>query len=106
MAKLKATLKSVQILGGSGLASFKATHDPKVVIPNKIQATLDKLASVNPESWLPEEDFLKQADVSKEEARGHREAFDEYIVEVKKKGRSTAVRFWFADPKVAAKARS
>jgi hypothetical protein len=101
-----AKLKPVQILGGSGLASFKATHDPKVVIPNKIQATLDLMAKANTESWLAEEDFLKQAGVSKEEIRVNREAFDEHIVEVKRKNRGTPARFWFADVKVAAKARS
>lgn len=90
----------------NGLATFKSTHDPKVVVPNKIRAALATMAKANAESWLTEEDFLKQADVSDIEIRTQREAFDDHIVEVKRKGRSSVARFWFADAKVAAKARS
>jgi len=99
MAKLKKVV-------GSGLQAFKATHDPKVVIPGKIRKALETMAKANVESWLAEEDFIKQAGVSKEEIRTNREAFDEHIVEVKRKGRGTPARFWFADAKVATKARS
>jgi hypothetical protein len=101
MAKLK---KTVSLTGG--LAAFKSTHDPKVVVPNKIRAALANMSKANPESWLPEDEFIDQAGVSKEEMRTNREAFDEHIVEVKRKGRGTPARFWFADVKVAAKARS
>lgn len=101
-----AKLKTVSLPTTNGLAAFKAANDPKVIIPNKVRAALDKMAKANPESWAAEEDLLAAAGVTKEEIRGHREAFDDHIVEVKKKGRSTPARFWFADVKVAAKARS
>lgn len=101
MAKSKAVVSLT-----SGLAAFKSTHDPKVVVPNKIRAALANMAKANVESWLTEEDFIKQADVSDAEIRTQREAFDDHIVEVKRKGRSSNARFWFADVKVAAKARS
>lgn len=98
--------KTKPVVTSGGLAAFKSTHDPKVVVPNKIRAALDAMAKTNTESWAAEEDFIKRADVSKEEIRVNREAFDEHIVEVKKKGRSSVARFWFADVKVADKARS
>lgn len=107
MGKLKTTMKKAakKTASNGGLDSFRNQFDKRVIVPNKVRAAFAAMAKDSPEAWLEEADFADKAGVTKEELRPHREEFDTHIVEVKLKGRSAPKRIWFADSKVAAKAR-
>ena len=84
------------------LSDFRAAHDPNVMIPQRIKKTIAEMAKEHPESWMYEQEFLSRAGVSNNLIGGFRDDFAEYIVETRGKNPK---RVWFADPKVAAKAR-
>jgi hypothetical protein len=84
------------------LADFRAVHDKSVVIPNKIKARLAAMLKIGPEEHDYESDFLRAAQVSNTDIGTHRQQFERHIVSV---GGKNPKRVWFADPKVAAKAR-
>ena len=89
------------------LESFRAAFDPEVKIPNKIRTGLASLLQTEgPEGWEFEMEFCKRADVAPAVIGKYREQFAEYIVEVKVDSRSNNRKFvWFADAKIAKKAR-
>lgn len=85
------------------LADFRAVHDKSVVIPNKIRARLAAMLKIGPEEHDFEVDFLKAAGVATNEIGAYRDQFDAHIVTVG--GTRNPKKVWFADPKVAKKAR-
>jgi hypothetical protein len=88
------------------LASFKAEYDPDIRIPALIAAGIKSLLAEGFESWEYEQDFLRRCGpgVGNSNITKYRPLFEKHIVEVKQ-GRKNPKRIWFADPKVAAKAR-
>ncbi len=87
------------------LADFNAEHNPDVKIPAKIRAALAALLAEGREAWEYESDFMKRcAGIGNGNFAKYRTQFDRHIVVVKPNG-NTAKNIWFADPKVAAKAR-
>jgi len=91
------------------LADFRSKFDRSVVIPDKIRAALAALAKEGPEAWEYEGEFIKRAMISQSDMGLYRSGFEEHVVVVKDIGRSTSGngrKVWFADKKVAAKARS
>lgn len=85
------------------LADFRASHDPAVVVPNRIKSAIDSLRKDGPEAWEYEKDFLMRAHINAQQVAGYREQFLPHIVAVRSNG--VEKRIWFADPKVASKAR-
>lgn len=87
------------------LADFNAEHNPDVKIPAKIRAALASLLAEGKEAWEYEADFMKRCPgVGNGNFAKYRVQFDKHIVVVKPNG-NTPKNVWFADPKVAAKAR-
>lgn len=88
------------------LADFKAEYDPDVRIPAKIRAGLASLLAEGREAWEYEQEFLRRCGtgVGNSHITMYRPPFEKHIVEVKQGGKNLK-RVWFADVKVAAKAR-
>lgn len=86
------------------LADFKAQFDPDVVVPNKIKAALASLLKEGPESWEMEAEIIKRAGISQTQMSAYRGQFEKHIVSARSPGKD-GKRIWFADAKVAAKAR-
>lgn len=82
------------------LADFRAAHDDDVIIPARLQAQLAAMQKIGPEEYDYEIDFLRNAKVGNAKISAYRERFAKHIV-VTREGKKA----WFADPKVAAKAR-
>ncbi len=91
------------------VASFRAQHDPDVVVPNAIKAALAKMEKDHgPEHYEYESDFIRLAGVGATAMAAHREAFKDYIVDAKPVGKGNtrqARRAWFATVKAAKAAR-
>jgi hypothetical protein len=87
------------------LADFNAEHNPDVKIPAKIRAAIAALLAEGKEAWEYESDFMKRCPgIGNGNFAKYRAQFEKHIVVVKQDGRN-AKNVWFADPKVAAKAR-
>ncbi len=86
------------------LADFKAQFDQNVVVPNKIRAAFSAMLKESPEAWEYEGDFIKRAGLSQTQIGAYREQFEKHVVVAKSSNRSDR-KVWFADAKVAAKAR-
>lgn len=84
------------------LADFRAAHDPNVIVPAKIKAALAAMKAEHAESWAYEGDLMKRAEISTTNVAMFRDQFASHIVETRGKNPK---RVWFADPKVAEKAR-
>lgn len=97
--KLKRTAKT--------LADFNSEYDPDIRIPSQIRAGLASLLKEGPESWEYEQDFLRRCGkgVGNSNITVYRPLFTKHIVEVKAQAGKNLKRVWFADVKVAAKAR-
>jgi hypothetical protein len=95
MAKLKTPSRNV--------ASFRAQHDPDVVVPNAIRAALEKMAATHgPEHYEYESDFISLTGIGNTALAAHRESFKDFIVEAKPVGKGNtrmARRAWFATKK-------
>lgn len=101
MAKAKTESRNV--------ASFRAQHDPDVVVPNAIKAALAGMEKDHgPEHYEYESDFIKLAGVGATAMAAHRETFKDFIVDAKPVGKGNtrmARRAWFATVKAAKAAR-
>jgi hypothetical protein len=88
------------------LADFKAEYDPDIRIPALINAGLKSLLAEGPEAWEYEIDFIRRCGpgVGLATMALYREKFAKHFVEVKHGGKNPK-RVWFADVKIAAKAR-
>lgn len=86
------------------LSAFRSQYDRNVIIPNKIKAALARMLKESSEAWLENGDFSKLSGVGLTELGTFKTQFEKHIVEVGGSGRGK--RIWFADPKVATKARS
>ncbi len=85
------------------LVDFRSAHDKNVIVPNKIRAALAAMLKEGPENYEYEVDFIRRAGISNTDMGLFRDQFEKaHIVEV---GGSSKKRVWFADPKVAKKAR-
>lgn len=86
------------------LADFKSQFDPATVIPNKIRTAIASLGKEGQEAWEYEQDFLKRANLAPPHLAVYRTQFEKHIVEVRERNRNPR-KIWFADVKVAARAR-
>ncbi|MDE2104018.1 MAG: hypothetical protein KGL39_42670 [Patescibacteria group bacterium] len=87
------------------LDDFRAEFDPSVKIPAAIHKGLESLrAEEGPEAWEYENDFIRRCKLSNTQMGSYRDGFAKHIVTVRTKGGSDK-RVWFADAKVATKAR-
>lgn len=86
------------------LSDFRASHDKNTVVPNKIKAALAAMLKEGPEQYEYETDFMRRAGLSCTDLGQFRPQFEnDHVVNV---GTERAPkRVWFADPKVARKAR-
>jgi hypothetical protein len=89
----------------TNLASFQAEHNPDVKIPLKIRAGLASLLAEGKESAEYEADFAARCGLGANLLGKYRAQFEKHIVVVKMDGRGNGKNVWFADVKVAAKAR-
>lgn len=96
------------------LATFKAAHDPAVIIPKKIQAAVDAMKTEGPETFAYEsQDDDGQKTMTERTALGaailarYRKQFAQYIVKTgRAHGSKKNPKFvWFGDPEVATEAR-
>jgi len=87
------------------LADFRALHDPNVIVPNRIKAALAKMLAEGPDQWEYESDFIKLAQISQTQIGMFREQFIKHVVETAQVHGRHGRKVWFADPKIAAKAR-
>lgn len=87
------------------LADFNAEHNPDVKIPARIRAALASLLTEGREAWEYESDFMKRCPgVGNGNFAKYRAQFENHIVVVKQDGRNSK-NVWFADTKIATKAR-
>jgi hypothetical protein len=102
---MAAVVKKVKA-GSKTLADFHAQYNPDVRIPKLISAALTSLLATGVEAWEYEVDFIRRcgAGVGPAMVSTYRDQFAKHIVEVKQ-GNKNLKRVWFADVKVAAKAR-
>lgn len=84
------------------LADFRAVHDPNVVVPAKIKATLAAMEKADKTAWEYEGDFLKLSGISTTQLGQFRSQFEGYIVETTGK---SSKRVWFATVAAANAAR-
>lgn len=89
----------------SNLAAFQAEHNPDVKIPAKIRAGLASLLAEGKESAEYEADFAMRCGLGTNLIGKYRDGFAKHIVVARMDGRSTGKNVWFADAKIAAKAR-
>lgn len=97
------------------LSTYFAAHDPKIIIPNKIRAALEKMCKDDgPEAYAYEfsdhtggTPFTKLAGVSIVNLNAYREQFAAHVVEAKQDtGNRRGPRWvWFATVKAAKAAR-
>ena len=87
------------------LGDFNAEHNPDVKIPAKIKAALAELLSEGREAWEYESEFIARCKVGSGLIAKYRDQFMKHIVDVKAKDGRNHKNVWFADPKVAARAR-
>lgn len=87
------------------VSDFRAAHDPDVIVPTKIRATLAAMAKVGPEQWEYEGDFVKLAGLSQTQISAYREQFIDHIIKAPSSSKRAARNVWFADTKVAKKVR-
>lgn len=86
------------------LADWRATNVEEVIIPNKIRARFAAMLKIGPEEHDTNADFSKAIDVVPAKLALYREQFKQHIVHSKLGGRDGTL-YWFADTKVAEKAR-
>lgn len=84
-------------------ADWNSLHNDDVKVPAKITAALITMLKEHPESWEYEGDFAKRAGVGQAQLAAYREQFKDHIVTAKIDSRPRLT--WFADKKVAKKAR-
>lgn len=87
------------------LADFRAAHDRNVIVPNKIRAALAALLKEGPENYEYESDLIRRAGISQTDMGEYRDLFVDHIVTTPSLRGKSGRRVWFADPKVAKKAR-
>lgn len=96
------------------LATFKAAHDPTIIIPRKIQQALDRMKAEGAETFAYETQdqdgmptMVERTTVGGAILAKHRKAFATHIVLAPRAhgSKRTAKYVWFGDPKVATEAR-
>lgn len=99
-------LKKAAKSTAKNLDDFKSEYDPSVRIPKAIKAGLAALLATGRESWEYEVEFIRRCGngVSNTSLAQYRGPFEKHIVEVRQGGKNNK-RVWFADVKIAAKAR-
>ncbi len=86
------------------LADFQAAHNPDIKVPAKIRAGLESLLKEGKEAAEYEGEFIKRCGISTSIFGKYRDQFAKHIIAVRPDGGSLK-NVWFADAKVAAKAR-
>lgn len=84
------------------LSDFKSAHDRNTVVPAKINKALIAMLKEHAESWEYEKDFMTRAGISTTDLGQFRDQFEQHIVVASGKNPK---KVWFADPKIAKKAR-
>src|SRR5581483_9620615 len=90
------------------IASFKASHDPAVILPAKLRKALDAMAKEGPEVYAYETQdkegaptMQQRSGLSAVQISQHRAAFAPHIVRVDASGTRRGKYVWFATPKAA-----
>lgn len=101
--------------GKRNLSTFRASHDPSIIIPNKIRAALEQLKKEQGDEGYAYEftdpsggvTFTKLSGVGPQQLAQYRDQFAEHIVEVKQDmgSRRGPRQVWFATVKAAKVAR-
>jgi len=86
------------------LADWRANNVEEVIVPNKIKARFAAMLKIGPEEYDTNADFANAAGIAVNKLKDYREQFKQHVVYSKLGGREGTV-YWFADPKVAEKAR-
>ncbi len=87
-------------------STFRATHDRRVLVPEKFRAGLASLEKeFGPEGWEYDADFRKRAKVGPPDMTQFRDGFKDYQVEVPAQGDKPARIVWVATTKAAKKFR-
>lgn len=89
---------------GKTLDDLRALHDRSVLIPNRIKATIEKLAEVSWQEWAYESDFLSISTprISTKDLSDFRDRFKDFWAEMPPtNGRRDARKVWFATKKAA-----
>ena len=87
------------------LTDFQAANNPDVRIPAKIREGLAALLAEGKEAAEYETEFCKRAGISPTVVGKYRDQFAKHIVVIRPEGKSSVKNVWFADAKVAEKAR-
>lgn len=88
------------------LSDFKSQYDPAVKVLGKIRAGLKELAAEGTESWELDKEFVARCGLNYATIQPYLDQFSDHIVMTKNSNKSSRPqRVWFADKKVAAKAR-
>lgn len=88
------------------LADFRSTHDSSTRYADKIKVGLKSLAAEGPEAWEHEGKFIRRCGMAAHQFPDFRDQFKDYWVNVPRNRESQALRAWFGDKRVAAKARA
>lgn len=89
---------------GKTLDDLRAIHDRTVVVPNRIQSAIAKLAEEGAENWLYEADFMRllTPNIAAKDISDYRDQFgDFWAVMPATNGARDAKRVWFATKKAA-----
>ena len=79
---------------GRSLASFRQTYHKDTIVPGKIKSALADLGA----SWEYESEFVKRAGVSFADLGLYRDAFADFVIQVKQDGK----RVWAGTKRFAA----
>lgn len=85
------------------LSDFRSAHDRNVVVPQKINNALVAMFKEGAENWEYEADLVRRAGISQTDLGAFRAKFEDHIVDTGSAKKPK--RVWFADKKVATKAR-
>lgn len=86
----------------NNMAAFRAAHDKNVIVPAKIRAAFAAMLKESPEAWRYEGEIITLARISTTDMGAFREQFKDHIIDTTGKA---GKRVWFADPKMAVKAK-
>lgn len=88
------------------LKDFSAQYDRKMQVRKRLTDALVALRKLGREEWRSERELIDSVSVSCKDIGELRPEFEAHIVIVPSAARGKVIkRIWFADPRVAAKAR-
>ena len=86
---------------GRTLDDFRAAHDKRVIVPQRIKTALSQLG----DSWEYENEFIRRSGVSQIDFAAYREQFRDFYVEVPGTNGMRPKRLWAGTKAFATKLR-